>query len=117
MIGTGHGRGHNADEPNQGEVFRGLRWMLFDEVLGDTSIELVAVEALPGRNLEYAKKCVRAGKFVHLDKPPGADLPALRAMLDEAAEGAFVRGATGATPRAAGAGVRTRLPGDGAYHP
>ena len=60
--------------------------MSLDEVIGDKTIEMVAVESYPGRNLKYAQKCVRAGKFVHLDKPPGADLPALRAMLAEAAE-------------------------------
>ena len=106
MIGTGHGHAASKiralrllpefefvgicrpdlDEPGEGEVFRGVRWMPLDEVLEDASIELVAVESLPGRNLEYAKKCVRSGKFVHLDKPPGADLPALRAMLAEAGE-------------------------------
>jgi predicted dehydrogenase len=106
MIGTGHGHAASkikalrvlpeydfvgicrpdADEPGEGELFRGVRWMSMEEVLGDASIELVAVEALPGRNLVYAQKCVAAGKFVHLDKPPGADLKALRSMLSEAAE-------------------------------
>lgn len=104
MIGTGHGHAASKvkalrvlpeyefvgicrpdpDEPAEGEVFRGVRWLSLKEVLEDTTIELVAVESLPGRNLAYAQKCVRAGKFVHLDKPPGADLAALRAMLAEA---------------------------------
>jgi predicted dehydrogenase len=104
MIGTGHGHAvskikalrvlpeydfvgicrPDADEPGEGDVFRDVRWMSLDEVLGDRAIELVAVESLPGRNLTYARKCVSAGKFVHLDKPPGADLRALRAMLEEA---------------------------------
>ena len=48
-----------------------VRWMSLDEVIGDKTIEMVAVESYPGRNLTYAQKCVRAGKFVHLDKPPG----------------------------------------------
>src|ERR1700736_5917641 len=87
MLGTGHGHAASKiralrtlpeyefagvcrpdlDEPNEGAAFNGVRWMSLDEVLADASIELVAVEALPGRNLEYAQKCVRAGKFVHLD--------------------------------------------------
>src|SRR3954453_10657979 len=106
MIGTGHGYAASkvkalrvlpeyelvgicrpdSDEPAEGEVFKGVRWMSLDEVLGDTTIELVAVESWPGRNLTYAQKCVGAGKFVHLDKPPGADLAALRAMFAEAGE-------------------------------
>ncbi len=106
MIGTGHGHAASKvkalraladyefvgvcrpdlDEPAENEAFRGVRWLSMEEVIGDSSIEMVAVESWPGRNLEYAKKCVRAGKFVHLDKPPGADLAALKAMLDEAGE-------------------------------
>ena len=104
MIGTGHGHAASkikalralpeyelvgncrpdADEPGEGEVFRGVRWMSMEEALGDATIELVVVESLPGRNLKYALRCVRAGKFVHLDKPPGADLAALRTMLADA---------------------------------
>src|SRR5437868_2828060 len=91
MIGTGHGHAASkikalrvlpeyefvgicrpdTDEPGDGELFLDVRWMSLEEVLADKTIELVAVESLPGRNLAYAQKCVRAGKFVHLDKPPG----------------------------------------------
>jgi len=106
VIGTGHGHAASKvkalgvlpeyelvgvcrpdlDEPADADAFRGVRWMSMDEVLSDKTIELVAVESLPDRNLTYAQKCVRAGKFVHLDKPPGADLAALRATFAEAAE-------------------------------
>jgi predicted dehydrogenase len=106
MIGTGHGHAASkiralrslaeyefvgicrpdSNEPHEGPAFSGMRWLSLDEVLGDSSIEVVAIEALPGRNLTYARKSVTAGKFVHLDKPPGADLPALKAMLAEAGE-------------------------------
>lgn len=74
----------DGDEPNQGEVFQGVRWLSLDEVLEDGTIEMVAVETRVERNLQYAERCVRAGKFVHLDKPPGADLGRLRALFDEA---------------------------------
>src|SRR5215510_3922604 len=106
MIGTGHGHAASKvkalrvlseyefvgicrpdkDEPAADEAFKDVRWMSLDEVIGDETIEMVAVESYPGRNLQYAQKCIRAGKFVHLDKPPGADLVALRTMLAEAAE-------------------------------
>src|SRR5438874_1093715 len=71
----------DPDEPKEGPVFEGLKWLSLDEVLADTSIELVAVESRVQRNLKYAQKCVSAGKFVHLDKAPGEDLPALRVLL------------------------------------
>lgn len=74
----------DADEPDQGEVFQGVRWLPLDEVLKDPSIQMVAIETRVERNLRYAEQCVSAGKFVHLDKPPGADLGRLRALFDEA---------------------------------
>jgi predicted dehydrogenase len=74
----------DADEPREGEVFHGVRWLSLQELLQDASIELVDVESRVEHNLQYARKCVSAGKFVHLDKAPGEDLPALRAMLEEA---------------------------------
>ena len=106
MIGTGHGHAASKikalrvmpeyefvgvcrpdkDEPGESDVFHGVRWLSMDEILKDPSIEMVAVESMPGRNLNYAEQCVHAGKFVHLDKPPGADLTRFRAMLEEATE-------------------------------
>src|SRR5690242_13253588 len=76
----------DLDERAEGDAYQGVRWLKFDEILADPTIELVAVESLPGHNLAYAQRCVRTGKFVHLDKPPGADLAAFRAMLTEAVE-------------------------------
>lgn len=106
VIGTGHGHAASKvrslrtlpefdfvgvcrpdrDEPAENEAFRGVRWLELDEILRDPTIEMVAVESMPTRNLAYAQRCVSAGKFVHLDKPPGTDLAAFRAMLDEAAQ-------------------------------
>jgi predicted dehydrogenase len=74
----------DADEPNEGKVFEGVNWLSLDQLLHDTSIELVAVESRVGRNLQYAQKCIGANKFVHLDKPPGKDLAGLRALFAEA---------------------------------
>ncbi len=74
----------DADEPNTGEIFEGVRWLSLDELLHDASIELVAVESRVQRNLQYARKCIAAGKYVHLDKAPGEDLDGLRSLLEEA---------------------------------
>lgn len=74
----------DADEPNEGKVFEGVRWLSLDEVLQDRTIELVAVESRVGRNLKYAQQCIAANKFVHLDKPPGMDLAGLRTLFAEA---------------------------------
>ena len=74
----------DADEPKDGDVFQGVRWLSLDELLQDASIELVAVESRVQRNLQYARRCIASGKFVHLDKAPGEDLEGLRSLLTEA---------------------------------
>ena len=66
------------------EVFRGVRWLSREEVLHDTSIELVVVESRVQENLAYASSAVDAGKWVHLDKPPGVDLDGLRKLFSNA---------------------------------
>jgi predicted dehydrogenase len=47
---------------------------------------MVAIETANfDRNLDYAEQFVNAGRFVHFDKPPGADLERLRKLLSKAA--------------------------------
>lgn len=106
MIGTGHGHAaskarvlremaeaefHGVCRPDErdpvrGDEFARVTWLRLEQILDDPSIELVAVEGADAAwNLEYAWRCVRAGKHVHLDKPPGADFAGLRDLLAEAA--------------------------------
>ncbi len=107
VIGTGHGhalskiralRGMpeyelagvcrpDPSEPADGAALRDVRWLSLEQVLEDSSIELAAIESADiDLNLKYAEQCVAAGKFVHLDKPPGADLERLRKLLAHAGE-------------------------------
>lgn len=71
-------------QPRDHEVFRGVRWLSEEEMLRDASVELIVVESRVQENLGYAQRAVAAGKWVHLDKPPGVDLPALRNLFSEA---------------------------------
>ena len=105
MIGTGHGHAASkiralqsmpeyewvglcrpyADDPAVGDIFAKQRPLQLDEILNDPAIELVACEfADAQRNLAHARKAVAAGKFVHLDKPPGSDFAGLQALLEAA---------------------------------
>jgi predicted dehydrogenase len=73
--------------PEKVEALRGVQWLSIEQVLEDASIEMVAIESADfDRNLEYAERFVRAGRFVHFDKPPGEDLARLRTLLGEAAK-------------------------------
>jgi len=65
-------------------AWAGVRWLDERELLDDPTLRMVAVESDVPRLLPLAVKAVAAGKHLHLDKPPGADLEAFRALLDEA---------------------------------
>lgn len=105
MIGTGHGHAGSkslalqsmpeyewvgvcrpdTDDPVTGDAFKNARWITMAQILDDPSVEMVAVECADAeRNLKYATQCVAAGKFVHLDKPPGANLAGLQRLLEDA---------------------------------
>lgn len=107
MVGTGHG--HAASkvkallsmpeydfvgvcrpdpaDPAASDVFAKVPSLTYAEVLRDPSVELIAVEgADAAQNLSWASEAIGAGKWVHLDKPPGANLKGLRDLLAEAAK-------------------------------
>lgn len=73
-------------EPVSHAALAGVEWLQLPRILDDPRIELIAVETADvSANLEYAEQAVKARKFVHLDKPPGADLTRLRALFTGAA--------------------------------
>ena len=74
----------DVGQSREHEALKGVKWLSESEVLGDGSIELVAVESRVQENLDYARKSIDAGKYVHLDKPPGEDLGTLERLLEEA---------------------------------
>lgn len=64
--------------------FDGVRWISQDELLGDDSVDMVAVESDVPQLLELGRAAIDAGKHIHLDKPAGTSLPEFRSLLDEA---------------------------------
>jgi predicted dehydrogenase len=76
-----------AGEPADADVLKSVPALSLEQIAGDPSIEMVAIETADvDRNLEYAEHFVNAGRFVHFDKPPGADRARLRTLLAKAAE-------------------------------
>ena len=76
-------------EPDQSqsrddEVFHGVRWLDEKQILEDPSIELIVVESRVQEGLGYATRAVDAGKWVHLDKPPGTDMATLEKLFADA---------------------------------
>jgi predicted dehydrogenase len=56
-----------------------------DQMLRDPAIEVVIVESDVPDHSRHAKMALAAGKHVHLEKPPAADVPTFRELLDLAA--------------------------------
>ena len=76
----------DLSEPADDEALRQVRSLSLEQVLDDATIEMVAVETADAdHNLALAEQCVTAGRFVHLDKPPGSDLERLKKLLEQAA--------------------------------
>ena len=69
-----------ADHP----AYRDLTWMTEEQLLNTLGLQVVGVETKVRDLLPTAKKCVAAGKHIHLDKPAGESLPEFKAILDEA---------------------------------
>lgn len=64
---------------------QGLPWLAQEALLGDPSIQMVAVESNVTRLLSFGRAVADAGKHLHLDKPAGTSLTAFRELLDSAA--------------------------------
>jgi len=65
-------------------VYRGLKWMTEEELLGIPGLQAVAVETKVVDLTSTAARCIRAGKHLHLDKPGSETIGPFKAMLDDA---------------------------------
>jgi predicted dehydrogenase len=64
--------------------YQDVSWLSLRELLGDRSIQMVAMESRVQESLAYAQQVIETGKHIHLDKPPGNDLVKFRSLLSEA---------------------------------
>jgi predicted dehydrogenase len=74
-----------ARKQRQGEAsFQGLKWVSEDDLLGDSSIQLVVVECRPWEAVPWGKKVIAAGKHLHLEKPAGDEWAPFKELVEEA---------------------------------
>jgi len=66
------------------QTYAGVPLMTEDELLRAPGLQAVAVETEVKELVPTAARCIAAGKHLHLDKPAGESLPALRRLLDDA---------------------------------
>jgi predicted dehydrogenase len=74
-------------ERGGGDVWDGVRWIDDPEaIFGDESISIIFIETWPWDCVDWARRAIDAGKHVHLDKPPGTSVEALRELYERTAE-------------------------------
>ena len=66
------------------KTYAGVPVMTEDELLRTSGLQAVAVETEVKDLVPTAARCIAAGKHIHLDKPAGESLPALRRLLADA---------------------------------
>jgi predicted dehydrogenase len=74
------------DQRKRDDAYADIRWLSEEDLLEDTSIEMIAIETHVQQLIHYAQHAIQAGKHIHLDKPAGTSLSQFRSLLDEADE-------------------------------
>lgn len=59
----------------------GVRMLSLDALLGDKSIEVIAVESAVRDHAAHGRLALEAGKHIHLEKPPALDVESFRSLL------------------------------------
>ena len=57
-----------------------------DQLLGDAAITALAIESEVKDHAEDALAALRAGKHIHVEKPPASDVPSVKQMVDLAGQ-------------------------------
>lgn len=65
-------------------AYAGAHWMTEAELLATPGLQAVAVETEVKDLLATTKRCLAAGKHVHMDKPAGESLPLFRELREQA---------------------------------
>jgi predicted dehydrogenase len=65
-------------------AFRDLRWMTEEDLLRDSSINLIVVECNVWEALGLGAKVIAAGKHLHIEKPPGNEWAPFKKLVEDA---------------------------------
>ena len=66
-------------------LYRDLPQLTEDQLLNLPGLQVVGVETAVRDQMRVAQKCIDAGKHIHLEKPGGSSLVAMRKLLNDAA--------------------------------
>ena len=66
-------------------AYQGVRWLdSADQMLGDASVQAIAIEGRNDQSLAMAHEAMAADKHLWYDKPGGDDFPGYQRLIDEA---------------------------------
>ena len=65
-------------------IFQGLQWVSEEQLLADSSIQLIVVESDVANAVPLGRKVIAAGKHLHLEKPPAHQMAPFRELVEEA---------------------------------
>lgn len=65
-------------------MYHGLKWASEQELLSDTSLQLIVVECSVWDAIPLGRKVIDAGRHLHLEKPPGNDWQAFKSLVEDA---------------------------------
>ena len=65
-------------------AYKGLKWMTEEELFAVEDLSVVAVETDVPDLASAAKRCIDAGKHIHMDKPGGETLEPFKQLMEEA---------------------------------
>jgi predicted dehydrogenase len=66
------------------KLLQPLRWMSMDDMLGDSSLNLVVFEGEVKDAIPFGMRVLNAGKHLHLEKPPSNKLEPFRELVESA---------------------------------
>ncbi|MGH9632092.1 MAG: Gfo/Idh/MocA family protein, partial [Bryobacteraceae bacterium] len=64
-------------------LYAGVKWVSEQDLLGDSSINLIVAECRPWQAIEWGRKVIAAGKHLHLEKPPGNEWAPFKELVEE----------------------------------
>ena len=73
-----------ASRAQKNPMYKGLKWVSREELLGDSSLRLIVAECRPWEAIECARHVISAGKHLHLEKPPGNQWAPFKELVEEA---------------------------------
>ena len=72
------------NDPRYKDLIQGIPWVSEDQLLGDSSIDLIIVECRVWEAIPWGRKVIDAGKHLNLEKPPANKMEPFQELVEDA---------------------------------